>query len=116
MLTRDDVDAAQKRIHGRVRRTPVLPPDGDTSRIWFKCEWLQHTGSFKARGAFNRVLGAVESGELDPKVGVVAASGGNAGLAVAYAAETIGVPAEIWVPTTAPAVKVARLRALGATV
>jgi len=116
MLTRDDVDAAEKRIHGRVRRTPVLPPDDQTSRIWFKCEWLQHTGSFKARGAFNRVLGAVESGELDPKVGVVAASGGNAGLAVAYAAATIGVPAEIWVPTTAPAVKVARLRALGATV
>jgi threonine dehydratase len=116
MLNRDDVDAASRRIAGRVRRTPVLPPDDPAVPIWFKCEWLQHTGSFKARGAFNRVLGAQEAGELDPKVGVVAASGGNAGLAVAYAASHVGVPAEIWVPTNAPPVKVARLRALGATV
>jgi threonine dehydratase len=122
VLTRDDVEAAAKRIAGRVRRTPVLQPDDPdvtapmTAPIWVKCEWMQHTGSFKARGAFNRVLAADEAGELDPKIGVVAASGGNAGLAIAYAAARIGVPAEIWVPTTAPAVKVARLRALGATV
>src|SRR5215468_4498891 len=116
MLTRDDVDAAERRIAGRVRRTPVLPPDDPAAPIWFKCEWLQHTGSFKARGAFNRVLGAQEAGELDPAVGVVAASGGNAGLAVAFAASHVGVPAEIWVPTNAPTVKVDRMRALGATV
>jgi threonine dehydratase len=116
MLTRDDVDAAARRIAGRVRRTPVLPPDDGDPPVWFKCEWLQHTGSFKARGAFNRVLAAEQAGELDLSVGVVAASGGNAGLAVAYAASHVGVPAEIWVPTTAPPVKVARLRALGATV
>jgi len=116
MLTRDDVDAAERRIAGRVRRTPVLPPDDPAAPNWFKCEWLQHTGSFKARGAFNRVLGAQEAGELDPAVGVVAASGGNAGLAVAFAASHVGVPAEIWVPTNAPTVKVDRMRALGATV
>ncbi|HKE67322.1 MAG TPA: threonine/serine dehydratase [Micromonosporaceae bacterium] len=116
MLTRDDVDAAARRIAGRVRRTPVLPPDDGAAPVWFKCEWLQHTGSFKARGAFNRVLAAQQADELDPAVGVVAASGGNAGLAVAYAAAHVGVPAEIWVPTNAPPVKVARLRDLGATV
>jgi threonine dehydratase len=120
MLTRDDVDAAAERIAGRIRRTPVLPPDGPLASgptaAWIKCEWLQHTGSFKARGAFNRVLAAEESGELDPAIGIVAASGGNAGLAFAYAAAEVGVPAEIWVPTTAPPVKVARLRALGAAV
>jgi threonine dehydratase len=116
MLTRDDVDAAARRIAGHVRRTPVLPPDDGQAPVWFKCEWLQHTGSFKARGAFNRVLAAQQAGELDPAVGVVAASGGNAGLAVAYAAAHVGVPAEIWVPTNAPPVKVARLRDLGATV
>ncbi len=128
MLTRDDVDAAAKRIADRIRRTPVLAPDapdpagahdsakGSAAPIWLKCEWLQHTGSFKARGAFNRVLAAEEAGELDRQVGVIAASGGNAGLAIAYAAAHVGVPAEIWVPTTAPPVKVARLRSLGATV
>src|SRR4051812_34638972 len=74
---------------------------------------LQHTGTFKARGAFNRVLSARESGELDARVGIVVASGGNAGLANAYAAAAVGVPATMFVPTTAPAVKVARLRASG---
>ncbi len=46
MLTKDDVDAAAKRVEGHVRRTPVLPPDDPATPIWFKCEWLQHTGSF----------------------------------------------------------------------
>ena len=80
-----------------------------------KLEQLQHTGSFKARGALNRVRAAVERGELGP-AGVVAASGGNAGLAVAYAAAREGVAARVYVPTTAPAVKVTRLRELGAEV
>ncbi|WP_027342320.1 serine/threonine dehydratase [Hamadaea tsunoensis] len=112
MLTFADVEAAATRISGRVRRTPVLPAaDG----VWFKLEFLQHTGSFKARGALNNVLAAAERGEL-PAAGVIAASGGNAGIAVAWAAAQVGVPAEIHVPVTAPAVKVARLKALGATV
>jgi threonine dehydratase len=114
VITRDDVDAAAARIAGRVRVTPVV--EVDAGAAWFKLELLQHTGTFKARGAFNRVLSARESGELDARVGIVVASGGNAGLANAYAAAVVGVPATVFVPTTAPAVKVARLRAYGATV
>jgi threonine dehydratase len=106
-----DVHAARERIGGRVRRTPVFEAAPGTT---FKLEYLQHTGSFKARGALNNVLAAMERGDLGK--GVVAASGGNAGLAIAWAAAQVGVPAEIHVPTTAPAVKVARLKAYGATV
>lgn len=113
MISRADVDAARARTGTRVRRTPVTAADAST---WLKLELLQHTGSFKARGAFNRILAAQESGELDPAVGVVAASGGNAGLAHAFAAAEIGVPATVFVPTTAPQVKVDRLRGLGAEV
>jgi threonine dehydratase len=118
-IARDDVELAAQRIAGRVRRTPVAQVEAGTfgtpEPVWLKLEQLQHTGSFKARGAFNRVLAARERGSL-PAVGVVAASGGNAGLAVAHAAASVGVPAEVFVPTTAPAVKVARLVALGAKV
>ncbi|MEJ3746238.1 threonine/serine dehydratase [Actinomycetes bacterium KLBMP 9797] len=110
MITRTDVEAAAARIAGRVRRTPVLASDH-----WLKLEFLQHSGSFKARGAFHRILRALEAGDV-PAAGVVAASGGNHGAAVAYAARTLGLPAEIWVPTTTPPVKVDRLRRLGAAV
>ena len=113
MITADDVADAQRRIAGRVRRTPLL---GAGRGLWLKCEHLQHTGVFKARGAFNRILAAQERGGLDPAVGVVAASGGNAGLANAYAAAAVRVPATVFVPETAPAVKVARLRQYGADV
>lgn len=116
MLTRDDVLAAQRRIRGRVRRTPVVAVDPATSNLWLKCEFLQLAGVFKTRGAFNRILAGLETGALDPVTGVVAASGGNAGLAHAYAAAQVGVPATVVVPETAPAVKVARLREYGATV
>jgi threonine dehydratase len=114
VITRADVDAAQHRIAGRVRRTPVLAVDTVGFPAWFKCEFMQHAGSFKARGAFNRVLTALESGEAD--TGIVVASGGNAGIAYAYAAAALQVPATVFVPETAPPVKVAKLRALGATV
>ncbi|WP_328293860.1 threonine/serine dehydratase [Kineococcus sp. NBC_00420] len=112
-ITAQDVHDAATRITGRIRRTPVL---GIGPGRWLKLEQLQHTGSFKARGAFNRQLAARERGELDPSRGIVAASGGNAGLAHAYAAAQLGVPATVFVPETAPAVKVARLGALGADV
>ncbi len=119
MLTRDDVEAARRRIAAHVRRTPVtVLAAGDLLPgvpVALKLEQLQHTGSFKARGALNRVLSAAARGELGP-AGVVAASGGNAGLAVAHAAAREGVAARVYVPTTAPAVKVARLRELGADV
>ncbi|MBT8160761.1 MULTISPECIES: threonine/serine dehydratase [Arthrobacter] len=118
MITRADVDEAAARIAGRVRRTPVFEADTGTvpGLLWFKCEFMQHTGTFKARGAFNRVLAARERGELKDDVGIVVASGGNAGLANAYAAAHVGVPATVFVPETAPAVKVKKLRDIGATV
>jgi threonine dehydratase len=119
VITNADVRAAAARIAGRVRVTPVIeagpaafPPAGT---VWLKLEHLQHTGSFKARGAFNRILSAAEQAAL-PAAGVVAASGGNAGLAVAYAAASRHVPARVFVPEAAPAVKVARLRDYGADV
>lgn len=108
----DDVRAAAERIAGRIRRTPVLEL-GETrgASVLAKLELLQHTGSFKPRGAFNKLL----SSEV-PAIGVVAASGGNFGLAVAYAAREAGVPAEVFIPSTSPATKVERVGAHGANV
>lgn len=119
MIATSEVRAAAARIAGRIRRTPVVRLEdgafGSAGPGWLKLEQLQHAGSFKTRGMFNRILAAAERGALPP-AGVVAASGGNAGLAVAYAARELGVPAEVFVPTTAPAVKVAKLAKLGARV
>ena len=114
MLTRDDVLAARDRITGRVRRTPLLPPGG-RDRLWLKAEHLQHCGVFKTRGAFNRQLAAIERGELGD-AGIVVASGGNAGLAQAFAARELGVRATVFVPEAAPEVKVRRIEAYGAEV
>jgi threonine dehydratase len=114
---RDDIEAAAERIRPHVRTTPTVTIDGDQLdlrpdvRVSLKLESLQHTGSFKPRGAFNFIL----SHEI-PDAGVVAASGGNHGLAVAYAARRLGTRAEIFVPESSPEIKVARLRSLGATV
>ena len=118
MINRADVDEARARIEGRVRRTPLIAVDAGAfpGPSWMKLEFLQHTGSFKARGAFNRILAAQVDGELDPAIGTVTASGGNAGLAHAYAGAQLGVPVTVFVPTTAPAVKLAKLQELGATV
>lgn len=113
MITRLDVQAAERRTRGFVRRTPTFHAAPTLS---FKLEFLQHTGTFKARGAFNRQLAARERGELDAGIGIVVASGGNAGIANAYAARELGVPATVFLPETAPAVKVALLHSLGATV
>src|SRR5690348_7648767 len=112
---RTDIDDAAVRISGRIRRTPVIDLDagalGLDRDVVLKLELLQHTGSFKPRGAFNRVLCAQV-----PDAGLVAASGGNHGLAVAHVARTLGVPAEVFVPTASSAVKVARLRSYGVRV
>lgn len=118
MITRADVEQAARRISGLTRITPVLESDPKVfpGPVWFKCEYMQHTGTFKARGALNRVLAARERGELKPDVGIVVASGGNAGLANAYAAAQLGVPAAVFVPAAAPAVKVRKLKAIGAAV
>ncbi|MEQ4716519.1 threonine/serine dehydratase [Nonomuraea sp. B19D2] len=104
-----DVLTAAHRIDGHVLHTPVLEV---SPGVFYKLELLQHSGSFKVRGAFNRMLSA---GELPPS-GVIAASGGNHGLAVAYAARALGVRAEIFVPEVTSPVKVAGLAALGADI
>jgi threonine dehydratase len=114
-VTRFDIEDAADRLRGRVRRTPTLDPGpgafGVPGSLTLKLELLQHTGSFKPRGAFNRMLTA----EIDES-GVLAASGGNFGMAVAYAARELGHRAEIFVPETSPQVKIDRIRAYGADV
>ncbi|MEU0570087.1 pyridoxal-phosphate dependent enzyme [Nonomuraea sp. NPDC005983] len=108
-VTYQDVVAAAGRIEGHVLRTPVLEI---SPGLFLKLEQLQHAGSFKVRGAFNRLLSAGNA----PASGVIAASGGNHGLAVAYAARALGIRAEIFVPTVTSPVKVAGIRALGAVI
>ena len=112
---RSDIEAAGHRIRPYVRRTPVLelgPGAFDLAcRITLKLELMQHTGSFKPRGAFNKILSSNV-----PDAGMIAASGGNFGLAVAFAARTLGHRAEIFVPSNSPKVKADRIRALGANV
>ena len=113
-ITPSEIAATEQRIRPYIRRTPVLEVDlsdfgRPASRVLLKLEYLQHSGSFKARGAFANLLGR----EV-PEAGVVAASGGNHGVAVAYAASRLGIPATIFVPTVASPAKVERIRGLGA--
>jgi threonine dehydratase len=109
-ITPDDVEAAAARIAGHVRETPVLRPGAGAfgvdlgEDLVLKLELLQHTGSFKPRGAFNRILS-----NAVPEAGVIAASGGNHAAAVAHAATELGLHAEIHVPEAAPAIKLERL-------
>jgi threonine dehydratase len=112
-ITLGDVEAATRRLLGVVR--PVSMLAADQPGYWFAAEFLQHTGTFKARGAANLVVTHVEDGTM-PVAGVAIASGGNAGLACAWAAARHRVAATVFVPRTAPAVKVRRLREYGATV
>ena len=114
-VTRDTISAAAARIAPYVRRTPVLevPAAELGCAMMLKLELLQHAGSFKPRGAFNRILAAREAGAL-PAAGVIAASGGNHGAAVAYAARALGLVAEIFVPQHTPATKIARIESFGA--
>jgi threonine dehydratase len=107
----DTIQQARERIRPYVRRTPIAPAPHLTSdvpaHLRLKLENLQVAGSFKARGAFNTLL------QLDDEVrkrGVVAASGGNHGLALAYAAHTLGIPAAIFLPATATPDRVARVK------
>jgi threonine dehydratase len=112
MISSSDVRAASTRISSRVRRTPVL----QAGPLWFKLEHTQYAGSFKTRGMFNQILAAGSLPSAFPAAGIVAASGGNAGLAAAYAARELGVAATVFLPENAPPVKVAKLGKLGAQV
>lgn len=118
MIDLDDVRAAASRIAPFVRRTPsmrALPahaPLAGTAPVSLKLECLQVSGSFKARGAFSRLtlLGAAARAR-----GLVTASGGNHGIAIAYAARAAGLPATVVVPTGVHPDKAARIRSYGAT-
>ncbi|MGZ8260011.1 MAG: threonine/serine dehydratase [Caldimonas sp.] len=115
-ITRSDIADAARRIAGDVRRTPILRLDGrdlgvDCAELWLKLEQLQVGGSFKARGMFNRMRA-----HPLPEAGVVIASGGNAGIAVAHAAKKLGVRAEVFVPDSSSRAKREALQQLGAAV
>ena len=117
LIRLDDVRAAADRIAGRVHRTPVLRSTS-LGELWgvrldLKAEVFQRTGSFKARGALNKVLSL--SAE-QCAAGVITLSAGNAGAAVAYAAASVGVPGTVVMPATAVPAKIAACRAYGADV
>ncbi len=113
-FSRERIADAEQRIRPYIRRTPLVEVAGEDfglgpAPLVFKLELLQHAGSFKTRGAFaNLLLRTV------PRAGVVAASGGNHGAAVAFAAKKLGVAARIFVPTVSSPAKIARIRAYGA--
>ena len=104
-----DVRAARERIAKHVVVTPTVVRDG----VGYKLEFLQHTGSFKPRGAFNAAL---QLSEAERSQGVVAVSGGNHGLAVAFVAKKLGIPATVVMPKTTPPFVVERAQADGAQV
>ena len=114
MIEKSSISNTHARIAPYIRETPIVRLDGadfglDSFPLVLKLEQLQHSGSFKVRGAFaNLLLRAV------PTAGVAAASGGNHGAAVAFAARALGVPARIFVPTVSSPAKVACIRQCGA--
>ena len=114
ILERNEIARTYDLIRPYIRRTPVLAVDPSdfglrAGSITLKLEFLQYAGSFKSRGAFTNML----TRDV-PSAGVVAASGGNHGAAVAFAARRLGKPAAIFVPTVASAAKIAQIRSYGA--
>jgi threonine dehydratase len=110
MINRDEIAQAERLIRPYVRRTPVIEADAAdfglaAARLSFKHELFQHAGSFKTRGAFTNLLT-----RNIQQAGVVAASGGNHGAAVAYASQKLGIPAKIFVPTISSPAKIERIR------
>jgi threonine dehydratase len=118
MVTLAEIEHAAQHIAGKVRRTPVLRAEPlkqpiTDARLFFKLENLQVSGSFKARGAISKLA---HLNEAEIARGLVTASGGNHGLAVAYAGWRMRVPAAVYLPANAPMVKETNLKASGATV
>jgi threonine dehydratase len=114
MVDRSAIAQTYPLIRPYIRRTPIVEVDGadfglEGVTLVLKLEFMQHSGSFKARGAFTNLLCRDV-----PPAGVVAASGGNHGAAVAYAAMRLGKPARIFVPTVASPAKLERIRSYGA--
>ena len=112
-VSRQSIADAYQRIKPHVRKTPVIDVqlDGLDTPVTLKLEMLQHSGSFKARGAFANLIGAKV-----PDSGVAAASGGNHGAAIAYAAQTLGIAAHIFVPASSPQAKIDKIKGYGADV
>src|SRR5215213_5066113 len=113
-IGRERIREVEGLIRPHIRRTPIIDADGADfglapAALSFKLELFQHAGAFKTRGAFANLL----TREV-PRAGVVAASGGNHGVAVAYAAMKLGVPAKIFLPRVASPAKVERIRGYGA--
>jgi threonine dehydratase len=113
-FSRERIETTEQLIRPHIRRTPVIEVLAtdfglDPARLIFKLELCQHSGSFKVRGAFANLL----SRDIPP-VGVVAASGGNHGVAVAFAGQKLAKPARIFVPTVASTAKIDKIRSLGA--
>jgi threonine dehydratase len=113
-ITAERVAATERMIRPYVRKTPILEVSGSEfglqcDRLLFKLELCQFAGCFKVRGAFSNLLS-----RTIPPAGVVAASGGNHGFAVAFAARQLGMPAAIFVPTVASPIKIANIRSCGA--
>ena len=111
MIPIEWLDAAKERLDGKVHRTP-LTYDAERG-LYLKWENQQKTGSFKARGAINKVL-TLEDWERE--MGIVTASAGNHGQGVALAGKMLDTPVRVFVPKNAPAVKIDAIRALGAEV
>ena len=113
----EDIVAAEARIRGLVRETPVVHSpalsEASGTEVWLKCENLQVTGSFKARGATNRLLALSDD---ERRGGVVSASSGNHGVAVAYAGAALGIPVTVYVPEFVSPAKVAAMKRLRANV
>src|SRR5258708_4420296 len=114
MITRERIAAFEHTIRPYIRHTPVIEIDAaefglQPARLRLKLELFQHAGSFKTRGAFANLLN-----RPIPPPGVVAASGGNHGAAVAYAAMKLGLPARIFVPSISSQAKIDRIREYGA--
>src|SRR2546427_2706032 len=112
-IDRSDIQRVHDLIAPYVRRTPIIDVDGaDVGapglRVTLKLELLQRSGAFKTRGAFTNLL----TRDI-PKAGVVAASGGNHGAAVAYAAMTLKIPARIFVPTVCSPAKIEQITSYG---
>ena len=113
-IDRAEIEATDRLIRPHIRRTPVIEVDGADfgfghDPIVLKLELMQHAGSFKCRGAFANLLT-----RQIPEVGVAAASGGNHGAAVAFAAAKLGIPAKIFVPRISSPAKQERIRQYGA--
>ena len=117
MISVDDITSARQRIQGRVKRTPLVSSEALSKRlgakVYLKLELLQKTGSFKVRGAFNKVLSIPED---QRGRGLAAVSGGNHAQAVAYAASQLGLPAVILMPEKTPRNYVDATRGYGAEV